>query len=267
LKPDAGWGGEREFQGLDTPAAVAVISDGTAVVASEHVLGFIASDGTLVGTVDLGNGVDVSDLATASSGEIIAANRTSRELLVLDGEGKLVRTIAGPFSSVSGIDVHGDTIYVASAYGGIVYSVPLTGGTPMRLAVSDESTPNRAAQPSDIAVAPDGTLYIADFDRRKIVISRDGRTAKTASGVPGVGVLLPHAAFYKKLLLVVDPLNQRVVMYDLAGKQRGLYTFPDRPDGWRPVNLGVAPDGGVYVADMQGFVHRLIVDLPPDLAD
>lgn len=267
LKPDAEWGGEREFEGLDTPSAVTVLSDGTAVVASKHTLGFIARDGTLARTVDLGDGVDVSDLAAASTGEIVAADRTSLALLVLDGEGSLIRTIAGPFASVSGIDVRGDTIYVASAYGGIVYSVPLGGGTPARLAVSDETTPNRAAQPSDIAVAQDGTLYIADFDKRKIVISRDGRTAKTASGVPGVGALLPHVAFYKNLLLVADPLNQRVVMYDLAGKQRGVYTFPDRLDGWRPVNLAVAPGGGVYVADTQGFVHRMVIDLPPDLAD
>jgi hypothetical protein len=80
-------------------------------------------------------------------------------------------------------------------------------------------------------------------------------------------VLLPHAAFYNKLLLVADPLNQRIVMYDLTGKQRGVYTFPDRLEGWQPVNLAVAPDGGVYVADRQGFVHRLSIDVPPDLAE
>ncbi|MBI5285168.1 MAG: glycosyltransferase family 39 protein [Chloroflexi bacterium] len=267
LRPDSTWGGARQFDGLARPSAVTVRADGTAVVASGHTLGFIAPDGTLFRTADLGDGIEVSDLATAASGEIIAADRTSQTLLVLDGEGKLVRTIEGPFSSVSGIDVHGDTIYVASAYGGIVYSVPLAGGTPARLAVSDEATPNRAAQPSDIAVAPDGTLYLADFEKRRIVISRDRRTAKTATGVPGVGVLLPHAAFYKKLLLVADPLNQRVVMYDAAGKQRGVYAFPERPDGWQPVNLAAAPDGRVYVADRRGFVHRMIIDVPPDLVD
>jgi sugar lactone lactonase YvrE len=135
------------------------------------------------------------------------------------------------------------------------------------LPLSADDAPARALQPSDVAVAPDGTFYLSDFDGRKIVISPDGKNARTVTGVAGSGVQLPHMAIYKKLLLVADPGNQRVVMYDLNGKQRGVYVFPSRTKGTRPVGIAVSPDGRVYLADSTGSVHRLLIDVPPELTE
>jgi streptogramin lyase len=137
----------------------------------------------------------------------------------------------------------------------------------VRLPVSEDQAPVRAAQPSDISVGPDGTLYLADFEKRKIVISPDGKQARAVSGATGSGAQLPHMAVYKKLLLVADPTSARVVMYDLQGKQRGAYVFPPRIDGTHPVGIAVTPDGHVYLADITGYVHRLLIVIPPDLAE
>ncbi len=267
LKPDETWGTPREYPKLESPQAVTLLPDGTAVVASRDTLAFIDTAGELVRTLKLEDGADVADLATGPGGEIVVADRPSKALLVLNADGELVRKIDGPFASVTGIDVRGDTVYVASANGGFVYSVPITGGKPELLPLSTDDAPVRALQPSDVAIAPDGTFYIADFDGRKIVISPDGKNARTVTGVAGSGVQLPHMAIYKKLLLVADPGNQRVVMYDLNGKQRGVYVFPSRPNGTRPVGIAVSADGRVYLADTTGLVHRLLIDIPPELAE
>ena len=127
----------------------------------------------------------------------------------------------------------------------------------------------KAAQPSDVAATPDGTLFMADFDRKKIVISSDGATARSVSGVAGTGTGLPHLALYHSLLLVSDPLSQRIVMYDKSGKQRGVFIFAlSVRSGARPLGISVSANGLVYTADPElGLVYRLKINIPSEAQD
>jgi hypothetical protein len=267
LKPDDSWGGARKFDKLEAPQAVTVLRDGTLVVGSRDTLGFIGQDGQVLRTLKLDSAVDVTDLASGPNGEIIAGDRASKTLLVLNGDGDLIRTINGPFDSIAGIDAGGDSVVVVSPAGGMVYSVPLAGGAPTLLPMSAADAPVRAAQPSDVVSAPDGTMYAADFEKHKIVIVPPGRPARVVNGVTGVGAQVPHMAIYKKLLLVTDPTGSRVVIYDSSGKQRGVFVFPAKAEGTRPVGIAITPDGYVYIADATGFVYRLGISAPPELTN
>jgi hypothetical protein len=115
-------------------------------------------------------------------------------------------------------------------------------------------------------VADDGTMYISDFQERKIIVVREGEPTRAISGFGGAGGQRPRLATYGKLLLVTDPTNERIVAYDRNGKQRGVYVFPASFTGTRPIGIAVSPDGLVYVADASGYLRRLRINIPPAVA-
>ncbi|MEX2247358.1 MAG: glycosyltransferase family 39 protein [Dehalococcoidia bacterium] len=267
FEQDAAWGfGGRTIEGFDLPLAVAVLPDGSIVVGWSNMLAFLDVDGAVSRTLEL-QANDVGDLAISASGRIVVADRGARSLIVLTPEGDLERIVEDVFSTVSGVAVAGETAYVASPSGAILYSVPLDGGDVTTLPVSTGDARDRARQPSDLAVGDDGTLYIADFEGRRIVVSPDGITATSFAGIAGTGDQLPHVAFYRNLILVSDPLNSRIVAYDRRGKQRGVFVFPNAPKPVRPSGIDVTDDGLIYIADIEnGTVHRLRIEIPPETA-
>ena len=175
--PDDSWDGAAASAATGQPSAVTTLADGTVVVASKSTLFFISASGAVLRTVSLPSGVDIDDLATDDAGEIIAGDRANQSVLVMDAAGTVLRTITGPFSSVTGISVNGGDIYVASALRGLLYRVPLAGGAPEELSFAPD-----IAQPSDIVAMPDGTYIATDFDHKTIVISPDGENATDRPG-------------------------------------------------------------------------------------
>jgi 4-amino-4-deoxy-L-arabinose transferase-like glycosyltransferase len=269
LAQDAAWSPTgRKIDGIDAPAAVAVLPDGTAIVGAEDKLAFVKPDGTSR-LVKIDGASDISDLDVTPAGLIAVVDHVNRSLYLVDTDGKIQQRFEGAFTSASGVGVQGNLAYVASPAGGVIYKVPLDGSAIVTLPISNADASVKAVQPSDIAVAPDGALFMSDFDRKKIVISADGATGRTFSGVAGTGTQIPHVALYHGLLLVSDPLSQRIVMYDRAGKQRGVYVFPGTGlTGARPVGIAVTADGLVYAADPElGLVYRLKISIPPEAQD
>ncbi len=266
LTPDREWGDGRRFEGLASPAAVTTSADGTVVVGSGHTLAFIDAAGQLQRTLQLDGGADIADLSTGPNGEIVVADRASKSIRVLDASGNELRRIDGPFPSIAGIDVRGDIVFVASPALGKLYNVPLAGGQPAQLDFSARGVDERAAQPSDIAVGDDGAAYAADFERARIVISTDGKTARSVAGVPGVGRRAPHEALWRHVLLVTDPTGDRIVMYDARGRQRGSFTFPKSAGEVNPVGIAATADGRVFVAADSGSVYAFRIVAPPDLS-
>jgi hypothetical protein len=270
LEPDTTWGGAlgRKIEGLDAPYAVAVMRDGTVIAGAKNALAFLKEDGssrvlTLDGVVDIG------DLDVTPMGLVAVLDRGTRSLLIVDSAGNVKQRFEGTFSSASGVGVQQDIAYVTSPSGGIIYRVPLDGSAITTLPISNADASVKAVQPSDIAVAPDGTLFIADFDRKKIVISSDGATGRSVSGASGTGTQVPQVVLYRGLLLLSDPLNRRIVMYDRTGKQRGIFFFGfSAASSARPVGIGVSPGGLVYAADPEtGRLHRLKIHIPPEVQD
>jgi sugar lactone lactonase YvrE len=236
--------------------------DGTIAAGWTTRVAFLNADGTTRTTLDLPI-ANVADLDATADGDLVIGDGGARALVIIDDAGQLLGRIEGSFSSLAGIDVENGTAYVASPSGGLLYAVPLDGAELTVLPLSGQAV----RQPSDILLAPDGRYYIADFELRRIVVSPDGSQTENFSGAAGTGEQVPKLAFYGGLVLVTDPLNARVLAYDRAGKQRGVYVFPNAPKSVRGVGIAVSPDGLVYVADVEnGTVHRLRIDIPPDTA-
>jgi hypothetical protein len=123
----------------------------------------------------------------------------------------------------------------------------------------------RAVQPSDIAVDDEGAIHVADFEKKAIVRSTDGGlTATKFAGAGGTGDQLPHLATYGKLILVTDPTTERIVVFDQEGRQRGVYTFPRKTGGTRPIGIAVTDAGIVYTADRTGYLYRLKINIPEE---
>jgi 4-amino-4-deoxy-L-arabinose transferase-like glycosyltransferase len=266
IAPDPSWAGAAATGAAPEPSAVTLLADGTIVVASKASLVFVSPTGAVQRTTALPDGVEINDLAIDVVGEIVAGDRAGKALLIIGADGTVLRRIAGPFDSVTGVEVHGGDAYVASAAGGVLYRVPLSGGAPEQLEFSKGSSPVRAAQPSDIAITSDGTYLVTDFERKKIVISPDGVHATDVSGIGGVGGQVPRTVIYGKFVLVSDPTNDRIVVYDQRGRQRGAYAFPPSTFGTRPMGMAVTPEGLLYVIGLNGGVLRLQVTVPPALA-
>jgi hypothetical protein len=105
-------------------------------------------------------------------------------------------------------------------------------------------------QPTDLAIAPDGTKYVVDRRLGRIfVFNADDRHVTTfgESGLVPAGV-----AVYGDELFVPDLETQRVVVFDrIQGTQLRTIGGPGGDEGEfiAPLGIDVGPDGGVYVGD------------------
>jgi sugar lactone lactonase YvrE len=267
LKPDEDWGASgREIAGVPGIQALALRPDGGLVVASRDQVAFVSAEGRTERTVPLST--DISDIDVADSGEVVVLDRDGRSLVVLGPDGNELRRVTDGLGVPTGVDVVDDRIYVASPAGGAVYSLPLTGGEIELLAAQRPVVADRALQPSDVAVAADGTFFIADFDARAIVVSPDGVTARRFPGVAGSGTHTPRLATYGAYVIVADTADQRIVIYERDGRQRGVYVFPPRVEGTRPLGIAATSDGVVYAADIiSGRVYRFTLVMPEGADD
>jgi hypothetical protein len=140
--------------------------------------------------------------------------------------------------------------------------VSLATGEVTNPGVATPESPIRPRQPSDVAVGDDGTLFIADFEGQSILISPDGNTAISVRGARGTGLQLPHVATSGALVFVTEGVNDRIVIKDVAGGHRGVFVFPIRHGGTRPVGIDVDDEGRILVAGSNGIVQRLTVEIP-----
>jgi peptidylamidoglycolate lyase len=107
-------------------------------------------------------------------------------------------------------------------------------------------------QPTDVAVAPDGTLFISDGygNSRVVVLSTDGaflRSWGTAGSAPGQ-LNTPHsiALDAQGRVYVADRGNARIQRFTQAGELIDVWQSAELG---RPWALTVAPDGSLFVVD------------------
>lgn len=208
-------------------------------------------------------------------------------VLEFDPGGKLVRSFAaGVFVFPHGMDVdHEGNVWVTDAQGrdGKGHQVFKFSPTGTRLLTLGKagvagSANDEFNQPSDVAIAPNGDIFVADghddgSNMRIVKFSKDGKFVKTW-GKPGSGpgeFNVPHSLTFdsRGRLFVADRANNRIQIFDQEGKfleewkqfsrLSGIYI--DRSDvlygadsesntkrnpGWqRGIRIGSARDGKV----------------------
>lgn len=196
----------------------------------------------------------VSACATGPGGELYVFQRAQPPVLVLDRNGKLLRSWgSGEFTLPHGcrVDAQGNVWLTDSADHRVMKFSP-EGHKLLTLGVKGVSgdDPEHFNRPADVAFTPNGDVYIADGygNSRVAQFNRDGRFIR-AWGKKGTGpgeFNLPHSIRIdsRGRVAVADRENARIQFFTTEGAFLEQWTHVGRPYG-----LHVTADGRVVVSD------------------
>lgn len=189
----------------------------------------------------------------------LLTRNTANPVIVLTPRGEFLRSFgAGVFTN--------RTHAILAAADGYLYCVDdgshtITKWTPEGELLLTIGTPGEAAprfsgepfnRPTDVAVAPDGSLFISDGygNARVHKYSPTGELLLSWGG-PGIDpgeFLCPHnIALLNDRIYVADREALRVQIFDLDGRLVTMWNNIHRPCG-----LSVGPDGLIYIGELNG---------------
>ena len=212
---------------------------------------------------------DVPGIAIGANGRIIAFRRGEPPIIEFDSSGKVVKTWGeGLFASPHGLHVDQEGfIWVTDApyreedleahpgKGHQVFKFSPEGELLMTLGTAGVvgAGPDTFNQPSDVVVAPNGDIFVADghtrtSTRRIVKFSKDGTFIK-AWGRLGSGpgeFVTPHAIAMDSQgrVFVADRSNQRIQIFDQDGALLGQWMQFGGVSG-----LYITPDDTLYAAN------------------
>jgi hypothetical protein len=222
---------------------------------------------------------DVAGVATGSDDRVYLITRSDPRVIVYEKDGSFVRAwgeneftprthgiTVGPDDSVYCVDDGGHVIKKFTPEGKLLLT--LGTGQPSDTGYDGSTVPSitRAAgpfnRPTNLAVAPNGDLYVSDGygNCRVHRFSADGSLIQSW-GEPGTGAgqfNLPHgiAVLPDSRVLVADRENDRVQIFSPTGEYLSQWV-----DVQRPTQIFSRGDGLVYVSELQwmpgqaSFVH------------
>lgn len=217
---------------------------------------------TLPADIKLGG---VSAVATDSKDNVYLLNRIKPYVIVFDASGKYLRSWDGDFKTPHGLRIDaGDNLWIADMANHLVQKFTPDGKLLLKLGEKDQAglAEDRFNKPADVAVGPDGELYVADgYGNSRIAkFTKLGKFIKDW-GKKGKGESefnIPHVVMLDgdKRVVVGDRENLRVQLFDQAGKfleqwkdtgaPYGLYIYKDR------VYLADGRKGTIRVLDTKG---------------
>jgi sugar lactone lactonase YvrE len=207
-------------------------------------------------------------VAIAKSGEIYTATDGPEGIAVFAPDGQLARTVGKEFSGCHSILLREEQgtefLYCAHLRGHQIVKLRLDGTAVWTLGAPMESkayeSPDKF-QPTSVAVAPDGSIFVADgygtslihrFDReRKWVKSFAGAGTEDGKVNTCHGLAIDERG-KTPLLLVCDRENRRLVRFDLDGT----YVDTLAKDLRRPCTVAFRGDA-LAVAELEGRVTIL----------
>jgi hypothetical protein len=152
-----------------------------------------------------------------------------------------------------GIALHGGRLFVCDTVLNNVISYRFDSGA-VRL-LSTNLGADRLLNPINIAIAPDGTKYIADIDRGQVVVFGPDDSYQTSLGLPGSAQPC-DVAIDGDRLFVADIQDDEIEIWDRrTGEALGAFGGPGNEPGQfhGPTNIALAPDGTLWVTDTNGF--------------
>ncbi|MBL9121209.1 MAG: hypothetical protein JNL80_14970 [Phycisphaerae bacterium] len=277
---------ERQFDLLESPTSVAVAASGDWAVLERdrRRIRVLAPDGTVrrvIGEPDdsqLPSGT-VWDLAVDpdASGPTAITFGPDQRLTILSPSRvalfDLGPTASGvPWRIVSGLDLGepvaaawkggdpqttaDDELWIADRRGSVIV---LDGEIALKRRL-DLASGFRFLRPSGVAIAPDGSVFVADEDANAI-IRLDGAGREVArfgerGSFPGLFNAPRGLAIAGQCLYVTDELNHRITVHDFDGTFRSFWgmhaVVPREGEGkiHYPASIAIAPDGmSAYVAE------------------
>jgi DNA-binding beta-propeller fold protein YncE len=183
-------------------------------------------------------------LVSFSASSDIAPKKSGIDQLIYGKEAEQVLAVKKPY----GLKMHNGKVYVCDLRNSCITVLDLRK---QQTLILGRSGADSLEKPSDIAIASDGTKYVADHSKERIyVFSADDRqvTSFTAPDMKPVGI-----AVFQNDLFVCDFKGQCVRVFDrrsyrelrkIGGPGSGPGQFV------RPLGIGVDNQGFVYVVDV-----------------
>ncbi|MCB9839030.1 MAG: hypothetical protein H6813_06800 [Phycisphaeraceae bacterium] len=179
-----------------------------------------------------------------SSADVRKDRQSDLAKIVFGDESEQEAAIQKPY----GVDLHAGKIYVCDIRRPGIEVLDLTNNQVRLVGIRGV---NRLVHPVDVAVADDGTIYVADNERNAVIVfGPDERYART---IGRQGMKPVSVAVHGERLYVCDLTAQQVEIFDRAsGDSVGRFGSVGDGDGEFRVPLGVDTDrqGNVYVSDM-----------------
>ena len=196
----------------------------------------------------LGIGLDNQGRVYATAG------KGDKGVLVFDGAGRVVDAWGEGFADKHGLRIFGDRVWVTDRQRHIVMEFTLDGRLLRTLGTDGHSGPadNQFDKPADVAVAPNGDIYIADGygNSRVMRFAADGRLKQswgTKGAAPGQFDVVHNIVIDRTgRVLVADRENRRIQLFDLDGRYIEQWTHVGKPFG-----LALDDQNRIYTTDGQ----------------
>jgi len=186
---------------------------------------------------------------TSLSGEDDLRPRRSGFLTFLLGPPPPPMPIIKPY----GVTLADDRIYVCDTGTGTIDVMDLRERAFTRFASSGEG---KLLVPINLAVDRDGTRYVADSGRNRVLIY-DAQGTYLGFLDPGTAMKPTDVAVTSNRVYVADLAEHHVRVYDRQDRRLLLTIPPEGTDGparlFSPTNLDVGPRGELFVADTGAF--------------
>ncbi len=204
---------------------------------------------------------EASAVTTDSDGNVYVFHRGQDPIMVFDQNGRFLRSWGeGVFGSAHGLRVGPEgNLWAADVGSHTVVKMDRTGRVRMVLGRRGQpgETDYQFNRPTDIAVAPNGNVYVSDGygNSRVVKFSKDGKFLMSW-GARGVGegeFNLPHAVALDSegRVYVADRENFRIQIFDSDGRFLKQWTHLGSPFG-----LEITDNGFLFMAD--GYNDRVL---------
>ena len=219
-----------------------------------------------------------ASVASDHKNSVLVLRRSDPPILVFNKDGKLVNSFGnGLFKRAHSIDVDRfGFIWATESADNVVYKFDMNGKLLMTLGKRGVAGDNNSHElfngPNDVAVAPNGDIFVSDGDRNSRIVkfTKDGQFIKIIGGVqsttpgqfgpaPGIkpseGIVHAIAFDSKGRLITIESFNPRIQIFDQDGKF--LEQWP-RLGFMKACGLAIAPDDTIYVGDTDAGTVAII---------
>jgi peptidylamidoglycolate lyase len=217
-------------------------------------------------------------VASDHKNSVLVIRRSDPPILVFNKDGKQVNAFGnGLFKRAHSIDVDRfGFVWATDSGDNVVYKFDMSGKLLMTLGkkgvAGDNNSHTLFNGPNDVAVAPNGDIFVSDGDRNSRIVkfTKDGQFIKIIGGVtgtaPGQFGFLPgvkpteglvHAIAFdsKGRLITIESFNPRIQVFDQDGNF--LEQWP-KLGFMKACGLAIAPDDTIYVGDTDAGTITLL---------
>ncbi len=210
-----------------------------------------------------------ASVASDHKGSVLVIRRSDPPILVFNQDGKFVKGFGnGMFKRAHSIDVDRfGFVWATDSADNVVYKFTMDGKLLMTLGkkgvAGDNNSHDLFNGPNDVAVAPNGDIFVSDGDRNSRIVkfTKDGQFIKAIGGVismdpgkfgfpagvkPSEGIVHAIAFDSKGRLITIESFNPRIQVFDQDGKF--IEQWP-KLGFMKACGLAIAPDDTVYVGD------------------